>query len=226
MLSRGACGRDGWSGSGTPPGGAAWGVGVGRGRTDRRAATEAGCVARPALRGRTPGRAPASIGDAELRPVDLTSMDRVVEIDHASRAARIQAGALGPAVEDQLRPHGLTLRHLPQSFEDRPDTIELVRAALREVRRLTESEQPNAEELSDGELSALSLDRPPIAISKPGDSGQTLVRVWRARCCSRCRGRRCRPIDRPGASRATSRSCSAPVSSRLTRPTKDTALSV
>ncbi len=34
-----------------------------------------------------------------------------------SRAARIQAGAVGPALEDQLRPHGLTLRHFPQSFE-------------------------------------------------------------------------------------------------------------
>jgi alkyldihydroxyacetonephosphate synthase len=44
-------------------------------------------------------------------------MDRILEVDHASRAARIQAGALGPAVEDQLRPHGLTLRHFPQSFE-------------------------------------------------------------------------------------------------------------
>jgi alkyldihydroxyacetonephosphate synthase len=49
--------------------------------------------------------------------VDLTAMDRVLEIDHESRAARIQAGALGPAVEAQLRPHGLTLRHFPQSFE-------------------------------------------------------------------------------------------------------------
>jgi alkyldihydroxyacetonephosphate synthase len=49
--------------------------------------------------------------------VDLTAMDRILEVDHASRAARIQAGALGPAVEDQLRPHGLTLRHFPQSFE-------------------------------------------------------------------------------------------------------------
>jgi alkyldihydroxyacetonephosphate synthase len=49
--------------------------------------------------------------------VDLTAMDRVLEIDRESRAARIQAGALGPAVEDQLRPHGLTLRHFPQSFE-------------------------------------------------------------------------------------------------------------
>ena len=54
---------------------------------------------------------------ATVVTVDLTAMDRVVEIDHTSRAARIQAGALGPAVEDQLRPHGLTLRHFPQSFE-------------------------------------------------------------------------------------------------------------
>jgi alkyldihydroxyacetonephosphate synthase len=49
--------------------------------------------------------------------LDVTGLDRVVEIDRASRAARIQAGALGPALEDQLRPHGLTLRHFPQSFE-------------------------------------------------------------------------------------------------------------
>jgi alkyldihydroxyacetonephosphate synthase len=44
-------------------------------------------------------------------------MDRVLEIDRESRAARIQAGALGPVLEDQLRPHGYTLRHFPQSFE-------------------------------------------------------------------------------------------------------------
>jgi alkyldihydroxyacetonephosphate synthase len=49
--------------------------------------------------------------------IDLSRLDRVVEIDRVSRAARIQAGALGPALEDQLRPHGLTLRHFPQSFE-------------------------------------------------------------------------------------------------------------
>ncbi|WKE67721.1 FAD-binding oxidoreductase [Streptomyces sp. WP-1] len=49
--------------------------------------------------------------------LDLTSMDRVLEIDTAGRSARIQAGALGPALEAQLRPHGLTLRHFPQSFE-------------------------------------------------------------------------------------------------------------
>ncbi|MFJ8433912.1 FAD-binding oxidoreductase [Kitasatospora sp. NPDC094019] len=49
--------------------------------------------------------------------LDLTSMDRVLEVDPGSRSARIQAGALGPVLEDQLRPHGLTLRHFPQSFE-------------------------------------------------------------------------------------------------------------
>ncbi|MGW4896785.1 FAD-binding oxidoreductase [Kitasatospora sp. NPDC004240] len=49
--------------------------------------------------------------------LDLTSMNRVLEIDHVSRSARIQAGALGPVLEEQLRPHGLTLRHFPQSFE-------------------------------------------------------------------------------------------------------------
>lgn len=49
--------------------------------------------------------------------LDLTALDRVLEIDRTSRAARIQAGALGPVLEAQLRPHGLTLRHFPQSFE-------------------------------------------------------------------------------------------------------------
>ena len=49
--------------------------------------------------------------------IDLGRLDRVLEIDHVSRAARIQGGVLGPALEDQLRPHGYTLRHFPQSFE-------------------------------------------------------------------------------------------------------------
>jgi alkyldihydroxyacetonephosphate synthase len=49
--------------------------------------------------------------------VDMTRLDRVLEVDRASRAARIQGGVLGPSLEDQLRPHKLTLRHFPQSFE-------------------------------------------------------------------------------------------------------------
>ncbi|GGX76340.1 FAD-binding oxidoreductase [Streptomyces fructofermentans] len=49
--------------------------------------------------------------------LDLTSMDRVLAIDRTSRAALVQAGALGPRLEEQLRPQGLTLRFFPQSFE-------------------------------------------------------------------------------------------------------------
>ncbi|MEI2701169.1 MAG: FAD-binding oxidoreductase [Baekduia sp.] len=49
--------------------------------------------------------------------LDMTAMSRVLEIDRVSRAARIEAGALGPVLEDQLRPQGYTLRHFPQSFE-------------------------------------------------------------------------------------------------------------
>ena len=49
--------------------------------------------------------------------VDLKAMDRVLEVDTISSAARIQAGATGPGLEGQLREHGLTLRHFPQSFE-------------------------------------------------------------------------------------------------------------
>ena len=49
--------------------------------------------------------------------IDLTALDRVIEVDRTSRAARIQGGALGPVLEDQLKEHGYTLRHFPQSFE-------------------------------------------------------------------------------------------------------------
>ncbi len=49
--------------------------------------------------------------------IDLTGLDRVLEVDTVSQAARIQGGTLGPVLEAQLRPFGLTLRHFPQSFE-------------------------------------------------------------------------------------------------------------
>jgi alkyldihydroxyacetonephosphate synthase len=56
-------------------------------------------------------------GYAGTLSLDLRQLDRVIEVDRVSRAARIQAGIYGPALEDQIRPHGLTLRHYPQSFE-------------------------------------------------------------------------------------------------------------
>ena len=48
--------------------------------------------------------------------IDMDHFHQVLEIDPISRAARIQAGVLGPDLEDRLRPEGLTLRHFPQSF--------------------------------------------------------------------------------------------------------------
>ena len=56
-------------------------------------------------------------GYAGVVTVDLKALDRVLEVDPVSLAARIQAGATGPGLEQQLGEHGLTLRHFPQSFE-------------------------------------------------------------------------------------------------------------
>jgi len=61
---------------------------------------------------------PRDLGDrAGVVSLDLGRLDRVLEVEPRSRAARIQAGATGPRLEEQLAPHGLTLRHFPQSFE-------------------------------------------------------------------------------------------------------------
>jgi alkyldihydroxyacetonephosphate synthase len=56
-------------------------------------------------------------GHAGAVTLSLRAFSRVLEVDGASRAARIQAGATGPELEEQLRAHGLTLRFYPQSFE-------------------------------------------------------------------------------------------------------------
>ncbi len=56
-------------------------------------------------------------GYAATVSLDLGSMNRVLEIDTTSRAALVQAGTLGPHLEEQLRPSGHTLRFFPQSFE-------------------------------------------------------------------------------------------------------------
>ena len=71
------------------------------------------------------GGGSSTVGGVEARrdegrgavSIDLAGLDQVVEVDRASRAARIQGGVLGPALEAALRPHGLSLRHYPQSFE-------------------------------------------------------------------------------------------------------------
>ncbi len=56
-------------------------------------------------------------GDRAAVSLDLTGMSQVLEVDPTSRAARIQTGVFGPALEEQLHQHGFTLRHFPQSFE-------------------------------------------------------------------------------------------------------------
>jgi alkyldihydroxyacetonephosphate synthase len=57
------------------------------------------------------------LGERPVVTMDLRRLNRVLEVDPESLAARIQAGATGPGLEEQLREHGLTLRHFPQSFE-------------------------------------------------------------------------------------------------------------
>jgi alkyldihydroxyacetonephosphate synthase len=56
-------------------------------------------------------------GYAGAVSLDLRHFDRVLEVDSASRAARIQGGMRGPTIEAALKPHGFALRHYPQSFE-------------------------------------------------------------------------------------------------------------
>ncbi len=55
----------------------------------------------------------------ETRPVislDMGRMNKVLDIDEESGLARIQAGALGPDIEEQLGRRGWTLGHFPDSF--------------------------------------------------------------------------------------------------------------
>jgi alkyldihydroxyacetonephosphate synthase len=55
----------------------------------------------------------------ESRPVisvDLERLNRVLEIDSASRLATVQAGVSGPDLERQLEARGYTLGHFPDSF--------------------------------------------------------------------------------------------------------------
>ena len=49
--------------------------------------------------------------------LDLSKMDRVVDIDPQAMTATLEAGISGPALEKALAAKGLTLGHYPQSFE-------------------------------------------------------------------------------------------------------------
>lgn len=58
--------------------------------------------------------------DNELRAivvVDLCRMNRVLWIDRINRCARVQAGAVGRILAGQVREHGFTIGHEPDSIE-------------------------------------------------------------------------------------------------------------
>lgn len=64
------------------------------------------------------GGVEADVGDeyAGTISLDMECFNQLLEVDPLSRAARVQGGMLGPDLEQQLKSHGFTLRHFPQSF--------------------------------------------------------------------------------------------------------------
>jgi alkyldihydroxyacetonephosphate synthase len=48
--------------------------------------------------------------------LDMRRMRRVLAVDRRSFTAQIEAGVFGPDLEEQLRAHGMTLGHFPDSF--------------------------------------------------------------------------------------------------------------
>jgi alkyldihydroxyacetonephosphate synthase len=56
-------------------------------------------------------------GDIPSLTLDLTRLNRLLEVDETSRLATFEAGVCGPDLERQLGNRGLTLGHYPQSFE-------------------------------------------------------------------------------------------------------------
>ncbi len=63
------------------------------------------------------GVSAASGSFSTLITLDLSGMDRVIDIDATSRTATAEAGIYGPAFEKALQARGMTLGHFPQSFE-------------------------------------------------------------------------------------------------------------
>jgi alkyldihydroxyacetonephosphate synthase len=59
----------------------------------------------------TPGAFPSVV------TLDLSGMDRLLDIDTTARTATAEAGIYGPALEKALAAKGMTLGHFPQSFE-------------------------------------------------------------------------------------------------------------
>ncbi|MBX7233742.1 MAG: FAD-binding oxidoreductase [Caldilineales bacterium] len=56
-------------------------------------------------------------GDEPVLTVDMGRLSRLIDLNESDRLATFGAGVTGPHLEAQLRAHGLTLGHFPQSFE-------------------------------------------------------------------------------------------------------------
>lgn len=56
-------------------------------------------------------------GFAGVVALDLSRMNRLVDVDAESQIATLEPGLLGPAAEESLGAHGYTIGHYPQSFE-------------------------------------------------------------------------------------------------------------
>ena len=63
------------------------------------------------------GHLTAPSGNRPVLSVNLTRLRQLHNLDKTSQLATFGAGVLGPDLEAQLRAHGYTLGHFPQSFE-------------------------------------------------------------------------------------------------------------
>ena len=57
------------------------------------------------------------ISDKPVLTIDMVKMNSILSIDTESQLATFGAGAPGPVVEEELKKHGYTLGHFPQSWE-------------------------------------------------------------------------------------------------------------
>jgi len=63
------------------------------------------------------GHLDCPLGERPVLSINLSRMNRLLHLDQRSQLATFGAGTPGPLVEAQLRAHGYTLGHFPQSFE-------------------------------------------------------------------------------------------------------------
>jgi alkyldihydroxyacetonephosphate synthase len=63
------------------------------------------------------GHITAPHGDTPVLTINMTRMRAMLNLDAEAQLATFQAGVFGPDLEAQLRAHGYTLGHFPQSFE-------------------------------------------------------------------------------------------------------------